>query len=233
MPTRTETSPLLEFRNVERTFSREKNAWTFGPLSLHIQNREKVAIVGPSGSGKSTLLHLAAGFLERTSGQILFQNQDISKMQSKEICQYRNSEMGFVFQDFYLFSEFSLLENIAMPLFISGESASARKTKAEGALRDVGLSHKSTNKPQELSGGERQRGAIARAIIHHPKILFADEPTGNLDGKTGELILKLLHRLSEEYQMTLLIVTHDEKIANFTDSVIHLENGKMVRDENS
>ncbi len=221
---------LLEFVNTERIYRLGSESWHLGPLHFSIDHREDVAIIGASGSGKSTLLHLAAGFIQMSKGDILFEGNSLSKMSEKNIQEYRNKKIGFVFQDFYLFPEFTLLENVEMPLRVARLPRKECKMRAEKALENVGLAKKWKHLPRELSGGERQRGAIARALVHNPKILFADEPTGNLDAKNGEKIIDLLRTIHKKGDISFVIVTHDEHIARLMSRVITLEDGKLMND---
>jgi len=222
--------PLLQFSNVERRYTLGSDTWILGPLSFAIEKEEQVAIMGPSGSGKSTLLHLAGSLDTPSAGEILYKEKNLELMSEHDKNSYRNTEIGFVFQSFHLLPEFSLLENTIMPLIIRGISKKEREEKGYGILAEVGLAGKEKNLPKELSGGERQRAAIARALIHHPQMLLADEPTGNLDAATGKEIVELLIRLQRQKKMTFMIVTHDETIANNMDRRILLADGKILAD---
>ncbi len=183
-------------------------------IKLTIAAGEMVAVLGSSGAGKSTLLHVL-GTLDRPSvGSIDYDGQDVTKMVPKALSDFRNHTIGFVFQFHHLLPEFTAAENCAMPAMIAGESKSSALTKATGLLERVGLSHRLTHRPGELSGGEQQRVALARALVMSPKMLLADEPTGNLDTHTGEEIHKLMVELNHELGMTMLVVTHNVDLAS-------------------
>jgi putative ABC transport system ATP-binding protein len=195
-------------------------------INLEIKAAERVAIVGPSGSGKSTLLGLLAGLDTPTSGAICWDGRDITIMTEDQRAALRGQWVGFVFQSFQLLPSLSALENVMLPMELVGKS-DAREL-AEGFLQRVGLSHRLKHYPRQLSGGEQQRVAIARAFASTPKILFADEPTGNLDVKTGEQIIDLLFDLNQQAGTTLILVSHDQKLADRCDRVLQLDEGKLV-----
>lgn len=197
-------------------------------VDVSIEKGEFVAIVGTSGSGKSTLLQLLGGLDKPSSGDIEVDGTDLKKMNDAELSAFRNATMGFIFQAFYLQSFLSLQQNVEVPMMFGTKSASERAAAAVKAIEAVGLKDRLTHKPSELSGGQQQRVAIARAIAHEPKILFADEPTGNLDKKTTTDVLELLQQLNKERGMTLVLVTHDEEVAGMADRVIRLEDGEVV-----
>jgi lipoprotein-releasing system ATP-binding protein len=196
-------------------------------LDFSIQSGEMVAIVGASGAGKSTLLHLLGGLDLPTSGTVLLDNFDIFKNGAVELAEFRNRRIGFVFQSHHLLPEFSALENVMMPLLIRRENANAASEKARDLLMKVGLENRSSHRPGELSGGERQRVALARALVASPSLLLADEPTGNLDQKTGTEVFDLIRELHRETHLTSVIVTHNETLAATCDRVLHLENGNL------
>ncbi|MBO1254944.1 ABC transporter ATP-binding protein [Alteromonas sp. 5E99-2] len=197
-------------------------------ISLQIQASEKLAIVGASGSGKSSLLHILSGLDSPTSGKVYVNGLDIWNESVSKQASIRNQHLGFVYQFHHLLNEFSALENVAMPLRIAKRSKDESEQKAEEALTLVGLSHRLSHPPGKLSGGERQRVAIARAIVHRPDIMLADEPTGNLDSKTGEQIYDLLLSIQAETKMALVIVTHDLKLASQMERSLTLDNGKLI-----
>ncbi|NOQ77788.1 MAG: lipoprotein-releasing ABC transporter ATP-binding protein LolD [Gammaproteobacteria bacterium] len=200
----------------------------FQNINLQIRRGERLAIVGASGSGKSTLLYMMGGLDIIKAGKLFIDGQDISKLNAKKLGQLRNKTLGFVYQFHHLLPEFTALENVAMPLLIRGDSTSQAREKANYLLEQVGLSHRVTHKPGELSGGERQRAAIARALVTNPKCLLADEPTGNLDNTTARQVYDLLIKLNEEMNISLVLVTHDEKLAASMDKVLLLSDGNLA-----
>jgi len=194
-------------------------------ISLDIVKGRSLAIIGPSGAGKSTLLHIMGGLDRPTAGRIEFDGVNIYKLSDRERARIRNGQMGFVFQFYHLLPEFTALENVALSGMIRGTRL---KDKASDALISVGLKERVTHKPSELSGGESQRVAIARALLNEPQVLLCDEPTGNLDSKTSESIYELLFNLQSTRKMTLVIVTHDERISSKVDQVIRVKDGKLA-----
>lgn len=218
---------LLIFQNVRKQYAKEQTDWELGPLSFEISQGEQVALKGPSGSGKSTLLHLAGALDDVSAGEICFQGASLQDYNEQEKARYRNEHIGFVFQHFYLFSEFTVLENVMMPLQIAGKMGAKVEQKAREMLSAVGLSEKERVFPEQLSGGQQQRVAIARALVNTPQLLLADEPTGNLDEETAQEILELLQRLHTDFAMTFLIATHDEAIAEQMERILILRNGKI------
>ncbi len=182
-------------------------------VNLRLQAAEMLAIIGSSGSGKSTLLHLMGALDMPSEGEVLFEGQDIFALSTSAQGQMRNQKMGFVYQFHHLLGEFDALENVAMPLLIGGEKASVAKRKAAAMIDAVGLGHRQHHRPSELSGGERQRIAIARAMVTRPRLLLADEPTGNLDQHTGEAIYQLMLELNREFATAFVVVTHDLGLA--------------------
>lgn len=197
-------------------------------VSLEIMEGEMVAIVGPSGSGKSTLMHVIGGLDRVESGEIRVNGRDISLLSSNELANYRNKEIGFIFQTFNLQAQLTALENVELPMIFSNVKASIRKRIASEALEKVGLKDRLKHKPGELSGGQRQRVSIARSIVNNPSIILADEPTGNLDSKSGDTILKLLKDINHDNKVTILIVTHDEDIASSCSRIIKFKDGKII-----
>ena len=199
-------------------------------VSLEIPDGEFVAFVGPSGSGKSTLLHLIGGLDTCSSGKITVENQDLSQASDKELAKYRNSSVGFVFQTFNLHPTYTALENVAIPLIFSKVPAGERMQRAAAALEAVGMSARARHLPNQLSGGERQRVAIARALVTNPKIIVADEPTGNLDSANGLKVMDMLGALNKEKGITLLIATHDRELAGRAQRVITMRDGQIIGD---
>jgi len=194
-------------------------------IDLKVCRGERVAIVGLSGSGKSTLLHLLAGLDNSDSGQVFIGGEDIADLDEKSLCQLRNKTLGFVYQFHYLMSEFTAIENVAMPLMIGHVNRKEANATASEVLGKVGLKKRLEHRPGQLSGGERQRVAIARALVTRPQCVLADEPTGNLDEKTAEEVNQLLLDLSHELDMSFVIVTHNHDLANRMDRILVLHNG--------
>ncbi|MCK5898104.1 MAG: lipoprotein-releasing ABC transporter ATP-binding protein LolD, partial [Methylococcales bacterium] len=189
-------------------------------IDLSIKAGTRVAIMGASGSGKSTLLHLLGGLEKPSSGEVILDNIHINRIKSSQLAKLRNQSLGFIYQFHHLLGEFTLLENVAMPLLIGKHSIKSAQQQALELLDRVGLAHRVKHKPSELSGGERQRAAIARALINKPKCVLADEPTGNLDSKTAENVYQLMQELNQELQVSFLIVTHDKTLAHRMDTVV-------------
>ncbi|EQC51375.1 ABC transporter ATP-binding protein [Bacteriovorax sp. DB6_IX] len=197
-------------------------------ISFNISTGESLSIVGPSGSGKTTLLTLLAGLDKPSEGKIILNKEDLTKLSEKEIIQFRSQNIGIVFQQFHLMPHLTALENVSLPLEIAGKySLSEIEERAKHYLDLVGLSHRHDHFPNQLSGGECQRVAIARATIMNPKILLADEPSGNLDTKTGIKVMDLLFKMSEDNQSNLILVTHDIRLANRCQRQIHLTGGRL------
>ncbi len=197
-------------------------------VSIHIAEGELVAITGPSGSGKSTLMHILGCLDTPDSGSYFIRNEDVSKLTGDDLALIRNRHIGFVFQSFNLLPRMSALENVELPLLYSGVSDA--RERAAKALKIVGLADRSEHSPTEMSGGQRQRVAVARAIVTDPAIILADEPTGNLDSRTGDEILQLFHDLSEAGR-TVIMVTHDSYVADHCQRQIHIRDGKVVEKE--
>jgi lipoprotein-releasing system ATP-binding protein len=224
----TEESPIIELKNLTKIY---KNGMEFRALdnaNLRIKKGDFVAIVGPSGSGKSTLMHLIGLLDTPSSGSLLIDGKDATKMPDKERSKMRNRMLGFIFQYHHLLPDFTALENVIMPLLIAGKNRKEAQKIAENLLKDVGLEDRMDHKPGELSGGQNQRVAVARALSCSPAIVLGDEPTGNLDSKTGDLIYELLRRLNREYNQTFIVVTHNEDLALKADRIIRLVDGKII-----
>ncbi len=196
-------------------------------VDLTIHPREMISIVGASGAGKSTLLHLLGALDRPSEGTVYYGETDIFQLPDADLARFRNTHIGFVFQFHHLLPEFSALENVMMPLLIQRLPADAAREKAETALQEVGLQARVRHKPGELSGGEQQRVAIARALVNRPTVIFADEPTGNLDTKTGEAVSELLLRLNQELGMMIVLVTHNEKLALMAHTMIQMSDGQI------
>ncbi|WP_293757403.1 lipoprotein-releasing ABC transporter ATP-binding protein LolD [uncultured Paraglaciecola sp.] len=222
-------SELLKCTNLTKEYSDGQNSVkVLKNVNFSIKKAEQIAIVGSSGSGKSTLLHLLGALDKPTSGQVTFEQQDIFSFSSNQQAKFRNQSLGFVYQFHHLLPEFSALENVAMPLLIAKKPINQANEMAMAMLDKVGLSHRYRHKPAELSGGERQRVAIARALVTQPKLILADEPTGNLDQKTGESIYELLSDLREQMHTSFVVVTHDTQLANRLDRSLNLLDGCLT-----
>lgn len=200
-------------------------------INLTVMQKEMLAIVGSSGSGKSTMLHLLGALDTPTSGTVLFEQQDIYQWNGQQQAQFRNRELGFVYQFHHLLGEFTALENVAMPLLIGGMAVKKASQMATDMLGRVGLSHRISHRPAELSGGERQRVAIARALVNEPHLVLADEPTGNLDHKSATAIYELMCQLNRELGTAFVVVTHDRELAGKLHRQVHMVDGALVGDE--
>lgn len=200
----------------------------FRDLDLEVRQGEKLALIGESGAGKSTLLYLLGGLDRPTSGKILYKGDDITRLNEQRLAEFRNRALGFVWQTHYLLPEFTALENVAMPLRIRGLSAEEAEERALGRLKEAGLEERAHHLSGELSGGEQQRVVLARALVGNPKVLLADEPTGNLDGKTGERIIGLLAEMHQLHGLTSIYVTHNVAFAQRCDRVLELRGGELV-----
>jgi len=200
----------------------------FADLDLEVAQGEKLALVGESGAGKSTLLHLLGGLDRPTEGAIYFGQNDICKLPAHELAAFRNRELGFVWQIHSLLAEFTALENVMMPLLIRGDSREQAEPVAMARLEEVGLRNRASHRAGELSGGEQQRVVLARALVGEPSVLLADEPTGNLDHRTGEMIMGLLDDLHRARRLTSIHVTHNTNFARRADRVVALEQGRLV-----
>lgn len=216
---------MIEIHNVTKSY---------GPLtvlhnvSLSIPEGEIMAIVGPSGAGKTTLLQIAGSLDRPDSGKVIFNGTDIFTLKDRQLSEFRNRNIGFVFQFHQLLPEFSALENVALPAIIAGRSHKEADEEARRLLEELGMGHRLSHKPAELSGGEKQRTAIARALINHPEVVFADEPTGSLDSHNREEIQEIILRLRREKRQTFVVVTHDRDMASIADRVVEMADGKIV-----
>ncbi len=222
---------MIELKKIRKTYRiGQETINALAGVDLEIAEGEFTAFVGPSGSGKSTLLHIIGGLDKPTSGKITVDGQDLSEASDGELSAYRNRNVGFVFQSFNLHPTYNALENVAIPCIFTGLSTAERLKLAEEALEAVGLSGRARHRPNQLSGGERQRVSIARALVNRPKVIIADEPTGNLDSKTGSRIMELLLKLNKERGITLLIATHDVNLTEQADRVIILRDGQIAEE---
>lgn len=197
-------------------------------VSLEVNKAEMVSIVGASGAGKSTLLYIVSSLEKADKGQILFQNQDISTLSNKQLAHYRNNQIGFVFQFHHLLPEFTALENICIPAWIGQKPKKQVETKAMELLDFMGLADKKDKKPHSLSGGEQQRISVARALINSPALIFADEPTGNLDSANAAALHHLFIKCRDTFQQSFLIVTHNESLAEMSNRTLHMKDGQII-----
>jgi lipoprotein-releasing system ATP-binding protein len=211
--------------------SRDKSLRVLNNINLEIYESEIVSIVGASGAGKSTLLHLLGTLDKPTSGEVEFDGQNIFHLNGDKLAKFRNTKIGFIFQFHHLLPEFTAIENVAIASMISGKSYKSVYNSAKILLEDVGLGDRLNHKPSELSGGEAQRVAIARALINSPMIIFADEPTGNLDSRNSDEIIKLIFDLRKKYHETFVIVTHNEQFASMTDRTLKMVDGRIINDK--
>lgn len=196
-------------------------------LNMSLNSHELLAITGRSGSGKSTLLHILGTLDTPSEGRVLFQGQDIHQLNSNKQAEFRNTQLGFIYQFHHLLAEFSAIENIMMPLLIAGMNKTKAKSQALNMLVQVGLKNRADHKPSQLSGGERQRVAIARALVNNPSLVLADEPTGNLDNENAQAIFALLRELRDQQGTSFVVVTHDNQLANRLDRVVNLTSGQL------
>ncbi|HPZ52191.1 MAG TPA: ABC transporter ATP-binding protein [Clostridia bacterium] len=215
---------FIEFKEVDLTFqTKVQRIPIFKGLNLEIEKGEFITIAGPSGKGKSTLLNLVSGFVKPTGGEIWVDGKNLSKMNDTQVCDYRNKRIGYIFQTFNLIQQFNVRDNVAVPLLLSGMKKKQAYEKVEELLDKVGMTNRILEYPRTLSGGEQQRVAFARAIANNPDIILADEPTGNLDTKNGELIVTLLMEANKENGTTVLCVSHDERIIEKGQRTILIE----------
>ncbi len=224
------SSPIIETINLEKVY---KIGSIYVPalkgVNLTVNKGEFIAVVGPSGCGKSTLLNLLGALDKPTKGKIIVDGIEITQLNDKQLAKFRNLKIGFIFQSYNLINRTSILKNVELPAIVSGVSAKIRKAKALTLLKLVGLEEKAYRKPMEISGGEQQRVAIARALMNDPAIILADEPTGNLDSKTGNEIIQLLSKINKERNTTIVMVTHNLELANKTDRIIWLRDGQIEK----
>ncbi|MBI3209519.1 MAG: ABC transporter ATP-binding protein [Candidatus Solibacter usitatus] len=222
-------APLIEVRGLRKTYRMgEVDVQALRGVDLSVQKGEFIAIVGPSGSGKSTLFYILGGLASASAGSVLIDGHDLAAMSDQERTQIRRELVGFVFQRYNLLPTLSALDNIGMAQFIAGKP---RHTEGwfKQTLDLLGVSHRLGHKPQSLSGGEQQRIAIARAIVNHPAILLADEPTGNLDSENSEIVLKLMRDLNERLGQTILMITHNPEAAAYAHRIVHMRDGRIVQ----
>jgi putative ABC transport system ATP-binding protein len=200
-------------------------------IQFNVNKNEMVALLGSSGSGKSTLLNLMAGLMKPSEGSILINGQAIERMTENQLAEFRRTNIGFIFQSYELIPHLTIRENVELPLIFQSVKASERKDRAQKLLEQVGIGEKSTMFPSQLSGGQQQRVSIARSLVTHPTVVFADEPTGNLDSRTEEEIIDLLVELNLTYGITFIIVTHEQSVAKRTQRILHLKDGQLLDQE--
>jgi putative ABC transport system ATP-binding protein len=226
-----ENNVIIDIKNVAKIYQMgAETVFALRDVTLAIHKNEYVAIMGPSGSGKSTLMNILGCLDTPTSGHYMFTGEDVSAMDDNDLAEIRNKQIGFVFQTFNLLPRATAAKNVELPLVYAGVSSSERFERAKRTLEDVGLGDRTSHKPNELSGGQRQRVAVARALVTKPSIILADEPTGNLDSKTGEEIMGLFHDLWTKGN-TIIIVTHEEEIAMHAGRIIRLRDGLIESDK--
>ncbi len=219
---------IISVKNLVKTFQiGDQELRALNGVSFEVREGEFTAIMGPSGSGKSTMLNLLGCLDQPTNGSYRFDNEEVKELNSGQLVKIRRHKIGFIFQDFNLLPRLTALKNVELPLIYQGYRPKARQSKAREMLNAVGLERRVDHKPTQLSGGEKQRVAIARALVSEPRIILADEPTGNLDSKTGEEILKLLTQIHKERKVTIVMITHDSHIAKSAERIIYLKDGKI------
>lgn len=222
---------VIQINQLEKTYFLGKvKVEALRGVSFEINTGDFVSIMGPSGSGKSTLMHIIGCLDYPTSGQYFLSDQDVSKLNDNQLALFRNQKIGFVFQQFNLLPKATILRNVELPLTYNNSNSRNKRQLAAQALEEVGLGDRLKHRPNEISGGQKQRVAIARALVNHPSIILADEPTGNLDSKTGEDIMRMIRELHNQGN-TVILVTHEPEIAQYSQRVIHLKDGLIDKDE--
>ncbi len=225
-------TPVIHIQDVTKVYHMgEVEVHALRGVSLQVHPGEMVAIMGPSGSGKSTLMNVIGCLDQPTAGEYFLEGADVSHLDDDQLAEIRNRKIGFVFQTFNLLARTNAFENVTLPLIYAGVPRAERHTRARAVLEAVGLAGRLAHQPTELSGGEQQRVAVARALINNPSIILADEPTGNLDSKSGTEVMALLQRLNREQGITVVLVTHDPNIARYTSRIVRLHDGHIVGEE--
>lgn len=223
---------VLKVENIGKCYMDDKSDATCAVnavknLSFALRQGERIAIMGKSGSGKSTLLHMIGCLDVPTSGRLLIDGEDVSKMSGSELARIRLEKIGFVFQQFHLIPTLTAVQNVALPLMLEGIPKAEREERARRTLDSLGMGHRYTHLPNKLSGGEKQRVAIARSLINDPPIILADEPTGNLDSKAGDEVMAIFERLHKKEHKTIIVVTHDPDVAEHSERIIHMKDGEI------
>lgn len=231
MPNTTEPSSLIKIEDLTKVYGKKENTFkALRGVSLEIDKGDSLAIIGKSGSGKSTLMHILACLDRPSSGSFTFEEKNVNKLSRKELDSLRNERFGFVFQQFFMNANDSVLDNVALPLKIAGMNKRDRRRKAMDILKEVDLADKAKNRARDLSGGQKQRVCIARALVTKPDVIFADEPTGNLDSVTGAQVEKILLDLNKKKGITLIVVTHDDDLAKKCKRQIHIRDGAIQKE---
>ncbi len=223
-------SPLIRLREVTKVYRKgQASVRALDGIDLHVAEKGMVAIVGPSGSGKSSLLHIIGAMDRPTSGEVIVAGRALTALPEADLTRFRRQTVGFVFQTFNLIPNLTAIENVMLPMEFNEVASAERRDRARALLERVGLANRLTHRPSELSGGEQQRVAIARALANNPALILADEPTGNLDSKTGQVIYELLREIARD--RTVLVVTHAELLAQMADRVLHIKDGRLEQTE--
>jgi len=221
---------IIQLKNVRKVYRMgNEKVIALDNISFEIEEKEVCCLLGTSGSGKSTLLNLMAGLEKPTKGEVKIKNYNLESLNEKQLAKLRQKYIGFVFQSYNLLEHFTALENVTLPLIFKGVPKSVREKKAKSLLKAVGLGDRMNHKPSQMSGGQQQRVSIARAFISNPEIVYADEPTGNLDTRTSAEIMDLITGMAEEYKQTLIIVTHDLEIAGYANRIIYIKDGNVEK----
>lgn len=229
----TTKKPVIQVKDLYKIYRvGEQRVRALNGVDMSIYKGEFCAIVGTSGSGKSTLLNMLAGLEAPTKGEIIIANEHMEKKTENQLVKFRREHIGFIFQSFNLMGTMNAIENVALPLTFQGMDKKARLEKANQVLNLVGLKDHKKHRPTQMSGGQQQRVGVARALVVQPEIIFADEPTGNLDSNTSKEVLELMQKLVREQQQTLVMVTHDNQLAGFADRIFHIRDGKIIKIEN-
>jgi putative ABC transport system ATP-binding protein len=224
--------PLIEIQNITKVYQMGRvEVHAVRGISLTIEAGEIIAIMGPSGSGKSTMMNILGCLDQPTSGRYLLDQKNVSHLNENQLAEIRNRKIGFVFQTFNLLGRTTAFQNVALPLIYAGVSRIERRRRAQEALEAVGLADRMSHTPMELSGGQQQRVAIARSLVNNPSIILADEPTGNLDSKSGIEVMEILQTLNQERGITIVLVTHDHQIAQHARRIVHLQDGLVTQEE--